>query len=100
MGCETANSNKASVSVPANDSDDLFDLVICMSGKRKSGKDYVAIKLAEALLTGGGGNMRVAICGISHPLKEEYAKLHGLDVEKLKSDSEYKELHRAEMVRG
>lgn len=115
MGCEV-------VSTPSTN----FSLIICISGKRKSGKDYVAHLLAKTLLKCGGAsegeasNCRVFLCGISHPLKEvsrkeerpptrfisrnnsvvlqEYAKLHRLDHERLKSDDKYKEEYRQEMV--
>jgi len=92
MGCEAASTSSTN-----------FALIICISGKRKSGKDYVAHNLAKTLLKSEGGEgvagrCRVFLCGISHPLKEEYAKLHKLDHERLKSDDRYKEEYRQEMV--
>lgn len=78
-----------------------FDLstttVICLSGKRKSGKDFVALKLAKAIQN-CCDESQVAISGISYPLKEEFAKLNQMDFERLKSHDEYKERVRKEMV--
>lgn len=72
-------------------------LVICFSGKRKSGKDYLCKKLASKLEDQG---LRTEIRGVSFPLKEEYVRLHQekLDIEKLKSDSDYKEKYRKDMA--
>lgn len=72
-------------------------LVICFSGKRKSGKDYVCNKFRDMLQANG---IKAEIRGVSYPLKEEYARLHvdDLDVERLKSDGEYKEKYREDMV--
>lgn len=41
---------------------------------------------------------KVILCGISHPLKEEYSKLNGVDAERLKYDMQYKEIYRRDMV--
>ncbi|KAI1719740.1 phosphomevalonate kinase domain-containing protein [Ditylenchus destructor] len=77
---------------------------IIVGGKRKSGKDYFANKLASmlesALLFPSAESFQtyVSVCGVSYPLKEEFAKLHKLDAEKLKSDGEYKETVREQMV--
>ncbi|KAH7730759.1 phosphomevalonate kinase [Aphelenchoides avenae] len=71
-------------------------VVVCLSGKRKSGKDHVARILVDDLRA---CNIQAASVGISDPLKEEYAALHaGLDSEELKTDSAYKEKVRKEMV--
>ena len=80
-------------------------LILLFSGKRKSGKDYVTDRLQvrcdkrlfrcprhkgcgyfqEQL---GSGSV---ILRLSGPLKECYAKEHGLDFEKMLSASDYKE---------
>ncbi|VDN26419.1 unnamed protein product [Gongylonema pulchrum] len=72
-------------------------VVICVSGKRRSGKDFLANLLADRLKH--RGCYEVLICGISYPLKEEYAELNGMDAERLKFDASFKEHHRADMVR-
>lgn len=41
---------------------------------------------------------QVVVCGVSDPLKEEYAALHGIDAEELKGDGLQKEVLRKEMV--
>uniref|UniRef100_A0A0R3RZE5 Phosphomevalonate kinase n=1 Tax=Elaeophora elaphi TaxID=1147741 RepID=A0A0R3RZE5_9BILA len=46
-------------------------VVVCLSGKRKCGKDFVGSLLANRL---EGMGCKVIICGISYPLKEEYAR--------------------------
>ena len=71
-------------------------VVVCLSGKRKSGKDYIAGILQNSCQQEG---ISVEIRRISEPLKEEYARVKGLDFEELLKDSEYKEEHRAQMVR-
>ncbi|CAD6196402.1 unnamed protein product [Caenorhabditis auriculariae] len=38
------------------------------------------------------------VVGISHSLKAEYARIHGLDLEELLSDGGYKEKYRKEMI--
>ncbi|CAG9536927.1 unnamed protein product [Cercopithifilaria johnstoni] len=70
-------------------------VVVCLSGKRKCGKDYVGNLLANRLEKIG---YKVIICGISYPLKEEYAQLNGVDAERLKYDIRYKEIYRQDMV--
>lgn len=70
-------------------------VVICFSGKRKSGKDFVANLLANRLER---LDYEVVVCGVSHPLKEEYAQLYDVDAERLKFDMAYKERYRADMI--
>ncbi|KAL3984577.1 Phosphomevalonate kinase family protein [Acanthocheilonema viteae] len=70
-------------------------VVICLSGKRKCGKDFMGSLLANRLEEIG---YKVIICGISYPLKEEYAQLNGVDAERLKYDMRYKEIYRRDMV--
>jgi len=70
-------------------------IVICLSGKRKSGKDYIADELIRELEKSG---VSAEIRRISAPLKEEYARIHQLDFDELLTASAYKELHRAKMV--
>jgi len=68
-------------------------VVIVFSGKRKSGKDYITEILHKML-----GNQESAIFRLSGPLKAQYAKDHGLDLQELLSASEYKESYRAKMI--
>ncbi|KAM4665067.1 phosphomevalonate kinase [Discoglossus pictus] len=69
-------------------------LVLLVSGKRKSGKDYITETLRERL-----GPDSCAILRLSGPLKEQFAKEHGLDYERLLDSSNYKETYRAAMIR-
>ncbi|VDM75650.1 unnamed protein product [Strongylus vulgaris] len=71
----------------------MVKLVVLVSGKRKSGKDYCCEKLKAALEP-----LQVSIHGVSHSLKTIYAKSHGLDYSQLISDGPYKEIHRLKMI--
>ncbi|XP_003743963.1 phosphomevalonate kinase [Galendromus occidentalis] len=68
-------------------------LVLVFSGKRKSGKDH----LTDVLLRSAPESSAVII-RLSGPLKEAYAKEHGLDFSRLLDASEYKEKYRSDMV--
>ena len=68
-------------------------LVLLFSGKRKSGKDFVTERLKSRL----GGNI-CALLRLSGPLKEEYAREHGLDFQRLLDASTYKETYRRDMI--
>lgn len=70
-------------------------IVICLSGKRKSGKDFVAERLLEML---NASKVSAEIRRLSEPIKREYARLHQLDFDELLTASAYKEQHRAQMV--
>ncbi|KAH9503235.1 hypothetical protein Btru_068517 [Bulinus truncatus] len=69
-------------------------ILIILSGKRKSGKDFISLKLLESL-----GPNRCAILPLSGPLKKQYAKDHNLNFERLLDASEYKEHYRQDMIR-
>ncbi|XP_032173303.1 phosphomevalonate kinase [Mustela erminea] len=69
-------------------------LVLLVSGKRKSGKDFVAEALRSRL-----GEDVCAILRLSGPLKEQYAQEHGLDFQRLLDASAYKEAYRRDMIR-
>uniref|UniRef100_A0A8C4R8Z7 Phosphomevalonate kinase n=1 Tax=Eptatretus burgeri TaxID=7764 RepID=A0A8C4R8Z7_EPTBU len=78
--------------------DGIFDfkspkLLLVVSGKRKSGKDFVSERLKHRL----GSNV-FAILRLSEPLKSQYAENHGLNLDRLMDCSNYKEFHRADMV--
>ncbi|KAM6234297.1 LOW QUALITY PROTEIN: phosphomevalonate kinase [Porphyrio hochstetteri] len=68
--------------------------VLLLSGKRKSGKDFVAEELRSRL-----GPDVCAVLRLSAPLKELYAQEHGLDFQQLLGASAYKELYRRDMIR-
>uniref|UniRef100_A0A8B9GHI4 Phosphomevalonate kinase n=1 Tax=Amazona collaria TaxID=241587 RepID=A0A8B9GHI4_9PSIT len=68
--------------------------VLLLSGKRKSGKDFVAEELRGRL-----GPDVCAVLRLSGPLKEQYSKEHGLDFQRLLDASAYKETFRQDMIR-
>lgn len=68
-------------------------VVFVLSGKRKSGKDFVAECLQEQL-----GAETCVILRLSKPLKAQYAKDHGLDIGRLLDSSTYKEKYRGDMI--
>ncbi|KAK1151639.1 phosphomevalonate kinase [Acipenser oxyrinchus oxyrinchus] len=70
-------------------------LILLFSGKRKSGKDFVTSIIQQRL----GGSSVCAILRLSGPLKEQYAKEHGLDFRRLLDASGYKEKFREDMIR-
>ncbi|XP_048359568.1 phosphomevalonate kinase [Sphaerodactylus townsendi] len=70
-------------------------LVLLFSGKRKSGKDFVAEELQSRL---GPDDMRHSAV-IGSYIEEQYAKEHGLDFERLLDASNYKEMYREDMIR-
>ncbi|XP_039974142.1 phosphomevalonate kinase [Xiphias gladius] len=70
------------------------ELVLVFSGKRKSGKDYVADMIQDRL-----GSDVCCILRLSGPLKQQYAQEHGLDLDQLLGPGLYKEQYRADMIR-
>ncbi|VDN12952.1 unnamed protein product [Dibothriocephalus latus] len=68
---------------------------VILSGKRKSGKDYVAHRLSSHLSASG---ISVKIIHLSEPIKRAYARLKDLDLDLLMSSAAYKEDYRTEMV--
>ncbi|CAG5113414.1 Oidioi.mRNA.OKI2018_I69.chr2.g7525.t1.cds [Oikopleura dioica] len=71
-------------------------MIVLLSGKRKSGKDFVAEKL-QAL---NPFSRPMRIIRLSAPLKKAYASEHpGVDYQQLMTSGEYKEKYRADMVR-
>lgn len=67
-------------------------VILLFCGKRKSGKDYLTEQLQARYPDSS------VIVRLSGPLKECYAKDHGLDYQKLLSASDYKEQHRLSMI--
>ncbi|XP_031462285.1 phosphomevalonate kinase [Phasianus colchicus] len=68
--------------------------VLLLSGKRKSGKDFVAAEIQKRL-----GSDVCTVLRLSGPLKERYAQEHGLDFQRLLDASAYKEQYRQDMIR-
>lgn len=68
-------------------------LILLCCGKRKSGKDFLTDYL-ESTLT----KNRAVILRLSGPLKECYARDHGLDFDQLLSATDYKEKYRLDMI--
>jgi len=67
--------------------------IIALSGKRKSGKDFVAGQLVDIL-----GVDRCVIITLAKPIKSHFANLYGMNLNELLTPSEYKEKRREEMV--
>lgn len=65
--------------------------IILLSGKRKSGKDFIGEKLAEKL--------QAVLLHLSEPLKLEYARLNQINGEELLNSSAYKENYRKDMIK-
>lgn len=68
-------------------------VILVISGKRKSGKDFMTDLLVKRL-----GPEKCAVIRLSGPIKERYALEHNLDYQKLLEASEYKEIYRLEMI--
>ncbi|EZA53270.1 hypothetical protein DMN91_005291 [Ooceraea biroi] len=68
--------------------------ILLVSGKRKSGKDYITEILHKRI-----GSQRSTIIRLSGPIKTHWAKTLELDIDQLLGDGEYKEKYRLEMVK-
>lgn len=68
---------------------------ILLSGKRASGKDFVASVLRPSLEAAGLSTVQCAMGSIN---KKAYAEKAGIDAARLEKDREFKELHRVAMV--
>lgn len=68
-------------------------IVLILSGKRKSGKDFVAESIVNRF-----GKQHAVILRLSGPLKYQYAKERGLDYDRLLEASNYKEIYREDMI--
>ena len=71
----------------------LHKIIIVISGKRKSGKDFVADKVCNKLGENNCIQMKVA-----NPIKMHFSKKYGLNFEELLTSSLYKERVRKEMI--
>ena len=72
-------------------SDQKPKVVLLISGKRKSGKDYCVDLLTKHLSD-------FVVFRIAGPIKKQFAKDHGLDFDKLLDATLYKENYRQKMV--
>lgn len=73
-------------------------LILLFSGKRKSGKSYIAEKLVKHL-NEASEKYSVQLIALASPLKEEYAQIHDLDYKRMLDSSEYKERYRVDMIK-
>ena len=73
---------------------DKPSVIFILSGKRKSGKDFIAEKLQGLI-----GLSKCALIRLSAPLKYQYAQDHGLDYHMLLASHGYKEQYRDDMIR-
>ncbi|XP_018330380.1 phosphomevalonate kinase [Agrilus planipennis] len=69
-----------------------LQIILLLSGKRKSGKDYISAKLTGLL------NDTCTLIRISGPLKKKYADINNLNYEELLTDNGYKETYRKQMI--
>jgi len=74
------------------------NLIIIISGKRKSGKDYISNKLSE-MLKGTFESLTISYITLAAILKETFAIENNLDYEKLLDSSEYKEKYRKDLIK-
>mmetsp|Transcript_50333 Transcript_50333/g.93064 ORF Transcript_50333/g.93064 Transcript_50333/m.93064 type:complete len:224 (-) Transcript_50333:16-687(-) len=72
-------------------------LLIAVSGKRASGKDYLSTLILEEVQKKIAG-VKLKRLAFADQCKHEFAAREGLEVEKLLGDREYKEKHRARMT--
>ncbi|KAG5876201.1 hypothetical protein JTB14_001944 [Gonioctena quinquepunctata] len=68
-------------------------IILLVSGKRKSGKDFICEKLKSII-----GKERCEIIRISGPLKKLYAQQHNLNLQELMGVGPYKEKYRLKMI--
>ena len=71
----------------------LPEAIVVLSGKRKSGKDFVADKMVEHL-----GKDKCCIIRLSSPIKTHFAEKYNMSIQDLLSSSSQKETIRKEMI--
>ena len=69
-------------------------VIIVLSGKRKSGKDFVAHTIINNLSEAKCHVMRVAA-----PIKRHFCQVYSMDYDEMMTASVYKEQRRSEMIR-
>jgi phosphomevalonate kinase len=77
-------------------------MLLLVSGKRKSGKDYACARLLDQLSGKYGQRVHVNVVTIAAPVKEMFARLHrdeSVDYARLLDASHYKELYRLAMIK-
>ena len=73
-------------------------LILLLSGKRKSGKSFLAQKLID-YLTSESDRYNLNSIALADPLKEIFAAENGLDYVRLLDSSDYKEKYRVDMIK-
>ena len=73
-------------------------LILLLSGKRKSGKSFLAQKLID-YLTSESDRYNLNLIALADPLKEIFAAENGLDYVRLLDSSDYKEKYRVDMIK-
>ena len=73
-------------------------IILLISGKRKSGKSFIVGKLFDYFKDKSDKYTLNEII-LAAPIKEIYAKDHGLDLERLLGTSDYKEKYRLGMIK-
>ncbi|KAF5396236.1 Phosphomevalonate kinase [Paragonimus heterotremus] len=68
---------------------------ILISGKRKSGKDYMTRLILRRCYE---AQLITTVLHLSFPIKSHFASTHGLDLAELLTDGPYKERYRKQMV--
>lgn len=68
-------------------------LIIVISGKRKSGKDFITEKIIAKL-----GNENCFVMRVAGPIKKHFCELYGMDYQKMLTSANYKETIREEMI--
>jgi phosphomevalonate kinase len=74
------------------------NFIIIISGKRKSGKDYISNKLSE-MLRKKFEKINIGFITLAAVLKETFAIENNLDYKRLLDSSDYKEKHRKELIK-
>ena len=69
-------------------------VIIVISGKRKSGKDYVTNDIVKEIFESFCHIMRVA-----SPIKKHFCQKYNMNYEEMMTSSQYKEKRRAEMIK-
>lgn len=68
-------------------------LIIVISGKRKSGKDFITGKIIAKL-----GNENCFVMRVAGPIKKHFCELYAMDYQKMLTSANYKETIREEMI--
>ena len=94
---DVLKSLKYDVNNPINNNMIEPNLILVISGKRKSGKDHICQRIVNILKN--YSNLDLKLITLSSPLKKIYALEHNLDYQRLLDSSDYKEKFRIDMIR-